>query len=346
MLLIVDYLFDWARDIYRDDVIKELRVLASGDNDAASSANYDSEIYSTLQPGTTAIPPASLSSAEKQARDVFSEYDSKFGVIRHAKFAEHRYVGLIVNKDNLETLFRSTQFTWRKQVCQALATQMSLAMVMSASEVVDLEALWCGSRPRIPANQGKESYRVVASFYSYLSPDWHIIRELFTVSIAEDCIGDLFARSGVRVISGVPTPPRNWRGESVVLLVSRLGALDPRQVLLAAINRVAARLFISQNECVLSKCDGRFRALVHFVYATFQRGVYGSDVPWLINSDKLQCWSRPQHDSFDTKNYHEQVCITSADGLVPVVAPCYPIENHEQGCFVFLSVSDWCQGAI
>lgn len=37
LLLLVDYVFDWARDIYREDIIRSLRILASGDNDTAST---------------------------------------------------------------------------------------------------------------------------------------------------------------------------------------------------------------------------------------------------------------------------------------------------------------------
>ena len=41
LLLLVDYIFDWARDIYRKDIIRELRILASGDNDAARVVGTD-----------------------------------------------------------------------------------------------------------------------------------------------------------------------------------------------------------------------------------------------------------------------------------------------------------------
>ncbi|KAF4631105.1 hypothetical protein G7Y89_g7026 [Cudoniella acicularis] len=47
LLLLVDYIFDWARDVYREDIIKELRVLASGENGNASTMYTDSDIYST-----------------------------------------------------------------------------------------------------------------------------------------------------------------------------------------------------------------------------------------------------------------------------------------------------------
>jgi len=50
LLLLVDYIFDWARDIYREDIIKELRVLASQENDRASFVYTDTDIYSAREP--------------------------------------------------------------------------------------------------------------------------------------------------------------------------------------------------------------------------------------------------------------------------------------------------------
>ena len=47
LLLLVDYVFDWARDIYREDIIKELRTLATGNNDAATVLHTDTDIFST-----------------------------------------------------------------------------------------------------------------------------------------------------------------------------------------------------------------------------------------------------------------------------------------------------------
>lgn len=47
LLLLVDYLFDWARDRYREDVIGALRIVARGESDAASGGYQDTDIFST-----------------------------------------------------------------------------------------------------------------------------------------------------------------------------------------------------------------------------------------------------------------------------------------------------------
>lgn len=42
-LLLVDYIFDWARDSYREDIIKGLRVLSSEWSDHATYPNVDTD---------------------------------------------------------------------------------------------------------------------------------------------------------------------------------------------------------------------------------------------------------------------------------------------------------------
>jgi hypothetical protein len=48
-LLLVDHIFDWARDVYQEDIIKELKVLSSGENNRASLVCTNTDIFSTRQ---------------------------------------------------------------------------------------------------------------------------------------------------------------------------------------------------------------------------------------------------------------------------------------------------------
>lgn len=44
LLLLVDYIFNWARDSYQPDILTQLRSMASGENDAASILYADTDI--------------------------------------------------------------------------------------------------------------------------------------------------------------------------------------------------------------------------------------------------------------------------------------------------------------
>jgi hypothetical protein len=44
LLLLIGYVFDWARDSYREDIIDELRVLASRGNDPIRCLDTDTDL--------------------------------------------------------------------------------------------------------------------------------------------------------------------------------------------------------------------------------------------------------------------------------------------------------------
>ncbi|SPO04779.1 uncharacterized protein DNG_07464 [Cephalotrichum gorgonifer] len=104
LLLLVDYIFDWARDSYREDIIRELRVLATGDNDAASALYPDSALLSTHQLDdvgqsieSTDQDPSDFNSF-RSAQTSFVDLDSDAGAFRHAALVESR------NKESLQAL--------------------------------------------------------------------------------------------------------------------------------------------------------------------------------------------------------------------------------------------------
>jgi hypothetical protein len=116
LLLLVDYIFDWARDAYREDIIRELRVLASGDNDTASVLGADSDIYSTRQIDILDHPGELNRDGDElekymSARETFTAIDSPAGVIRHAALVESKYCCVLVTRDNVHTLLQSLDQT-------------------------------------------------------------------------------------------------------------------------------------------------------------------------------------------------------------------------------------------
>src|SRR4051812_33362232 len=115
LLLLVDYVFDWARDIYREDVIRRLRVLASGDNDAASVLFSDTDIFSTRLVDQPEVYSSTTGNEDYQAymsaQRPFVANDSKHNVVRHATFVESRYCCVFVTRDNVRTMLQSTSQT-------------------------------------------------------------------------------------------------------------------------------------------------------------------------------------------------------------------------------------------
>ncbi|KAK7229660.1 hypothetical protein V2G26_001830 [Clonostachys chloroleuca] len=110
-LLLVDFIFDWARDTYRNDIIRLLRVLATRNNDAAINIHADTDILSTL-------PLANLDRLNKEepkedvpTKEKFIVFDSVDGRVRHATFVELRYICLVITRDNIQTFLQSIPTT-------------------------------------------------------------------------------------------------------------------------------------------------------------------------------------------------------------------------------------------
>lgn len=112
LLLLVDYIFDWARDNYRPDIIRLLRGLATGENDAASIIYADTDVYSTraenisLLANQEAESQAFIERVSRQRQ--FAALDTATCAIRHAAFVETRYRCLYITEETYDVFLRST----------------------------------------------------------------------------------------------------------------------------------------------------------------------------------------------------------------------------------------------
>ena len=142
LLLLVDYVFDWAIGVYRDYIIQELRALASGKNDAASIVYSDTDIYSTRQLEYSGIPDQE--DVEKfedyiSSQKEYTALDSAEGVVRHATFVVSRYCAVFVTPENVQTLLQSTRQTRTKQLCRLILGHMSDSITLDLPILVAME---------------------------------------------------------------------------------------------------------------------------------------------------------------------------------------------------------------
>jgi hypothetical protein len=117
--LIVDYLFDWARDIYREAIISELRNLAE---DNTTSLGNDSDVFSledrvAFGPQLPRVQEESDdedgtstkldSTVGASTQDPLKAFDSPYGVLRDARYIRSRFMALYITEDNLSALMAS-----------------------------------------------------------------------------------------------------------------------------------------------------------------------------------------------------------------------------------------------
>lgn len=123
----MDYILDWARDIYRPNILRQLKTLRSANssnlNDAMTSI-LDPDVYSIggevqawmetqdidmLQPEDL-LDPNSLDvvsvTFEEGPVDFLDQFKCSQGLVRDARIIESRLRSLYITRDNVDTLLR------------------------------------------------------------------------------------------------------------------------------------------------------------------------------------------------------------------------------------------------
>lgn len=313
LLLLVDYIFDWARDVYRDHIIQELRILASGENDAASIVYSDTDIHSTRQLEYSGVP-------DSEDVENFEEYvsnqkgyialDSAKGIVRHATFVESRYCTIFVTPDNVQTLLQSTKQTRTQQLCRYILNHMSESIMLDLPTLVAMEKQWTGnSRLSPPGYLAEMKFYSVVSCTNYLSGNWHQVRELYVVAIAEGAWATIVDASKLKKHRGKAEKPAladTATMDSMLTTLKKLQAGSLAETLLAAITRRAVKIqtifnyesfvqthrsarmsstdtsasdtsSVKTNISVPALCkavsdNGTFRDIVHYIYKFFKKG--------------------------------------------------------------------------
>ncbi len=209
LLLIIDYIFDWARDIYREGVIRSLRKLAI--SDSRSLAYQDSDILSTVTQVekwviTDQHRMESTWSEEQETagvKDALRSFDTRQGVIRDIRYIQSRFVGLHINQDNLGAFLKSTSSEKKsKQLAVSLLTHLLEGWRVKGETLTALESDWTGKDRGLEYQDQEATFLVVATVAAYLTTDWEQTRELSYIAVEEGAMDRLLKYTGLRMADG------------------------------------------------------------------------------------------------------------------------------------------------
>lgn len=280
LLLIVDYIFEWARDIYREDILNKLRIVASGENDRASVIHPDTDIMSTVtsnHPGMLDEDSCDTQDSYNQGFKAFEALDSEQGIIRHATFVQSQYRCFFVTRDNVTTMLQSTQDQVRKVLSRQIITRLQeVPLLMSWACLSMMEKEWTG-RSRISRWHHPDQIKFYTSvtYASFILPNWTQVRELSVIAVAEDAYDDLVVASMYsprRASSRPPLVISECDIDSLKTNIMRLHAGDAKHILLAAIRRICLRIGGRGSQIALVDCNAIPRDIVHYIYSNFKRG--------------------------------------------------------------------------
>jgi len=266
LLLIIDHIFDWARDQYRPSILRHIKSLSKSSSTGTMTDSDDSDIWSLRSP----VENLAKGSPREQTPDIveLSEtpeifrtsrppylLDSPRGAFRYGSTIVSEFSALLITGDSANTMLQSFATEARAK----LYARKALKALVERTEVVrltgqslgKLEHLWTGES-EIPAN----SVISATSFYTItvvkigLTADWHQVRHLCCLAVSEDAFGVLAQFSGLRHL---PKPKVfSCQQETLLDLFRVLRSASADSTLRASIRRLALGL---QVRCA-SNADG------------------------------------------------------------------------------------------
>ncbi|KAK0620777.1 hypothetical protein B0T14DRAFT_522131 [Immersiella caudata] len=211
LLLIVDYIFDWARDLYREAVIRSLRRLAI--SDSRSLAYHDSDIFSTAErvriwdvvDENADERNEELAETEQEPviSDALRAFDTRQGVIRDIRYIHSRFFGIHVTKDNLDALLNSTDSQKEsRDLATCLLSHLQEGWRVKGEVLDGIESDWTGTNRRENQSHQEATFLVIASVAAYLTPDWEQTRELSYLAVEVGALDRLLKHSGWKPAEG------------------------------------------------------------------------------------------------------------------------------------------------
>lgn len=195
LLLIVDYICDWARDIYRESIIQCLRSLAVSNS---RSLTYDTDIFSTIGRidqwnNSSESSPASelnISSLETSEMRVSAYHAGLTGhhFLRDARHIWLRFISLYITMDNLQYFIDSTTSNREfSQMRRKLQNLLGRACLVRRDSLDALELSWTGKdREDLDTQAPDEMFFMVAHMSAYMNPQWQMTLELGYIAVSVD----------------------------------------------------------------------------------------------------------------------------------------------------------------
>jgi hypothetical protein len=246
LLLIIDYIFDWARDIYRPTILKELNILSGADPSDSLSVFHDNDILSMNDGLLSWIRSASMERGFEAKDDSFAQIhslDTLNGVIRYASKIESRIYGLYLTGDSAATLLQLSQNHIDSQLfAKKIVGAFKIRPLQVTSEMLDiLEKLWTGNIQERPGTcPPTTKFLARITFTVYFNARWEQIRELSYLAVSEDGLKVLDSSCYHRgVLISESDEPTEVNIDALEEVIGKLKLASAEQNLAAAVSRLA-----------------------------------------------------------------------------------------------------------
>ncbi|KFY28868.1 hypothetical protein V493_02719 [Pseudogymnoascus sp. VKM F-4281 (FW-2241)] len=233
LLLIIDYIFDWARDIYRPSLISQLERLAKAPpedddrtrDDDITRIEADNDIFSLADPKQSLAGVKKLSvikdwgaALEHDTEIVLDEerdlkkwvtHDSKIGVFRPAYTVQNLFRCLFVTKANIDAFYSTAtnQSAKNRLAKGALYALDRHSTVLVSEDVLDtLEELWTNrARPKSAQHSVETRFFASIVYHTVVTTHWALQRIIYCL------VFDAEALNQVKSFTPRKSPPMPFK---------------------------------------------------------------------------------------------------------------------------------------
>ncbi|CZR58787.1 uncharacterized protein PAC_08679 [Phialocephala subalpina] len=215
VLLIMDYIFDWARDIYRPSILHCLGVMSHGLNDTMS-LTAESDLNSMRKHGrgddmtdvesTLDIEAFEASASGESLLDAWKKYDLKalHGVMsynwrafRSSSIIKSSFQCLYLTRDNIGNVISclaTSRSKLEKIPRDALAALRRGPMIITDRILSQMENTWTGENResrRAGAGTSDQLFCGIVHAVTISTETWELVRTIFCIAVDHDALQDI-----------------------------------------------------------------------------------------------------------------------------------------------------------
>ncbi|KAE8358633.1 hypothetical protein BDV27DRAFT_65974 [Aspergillus caelatus] len=212
LLLIIDYIFDWARDVYRQSLLAQLSSLSTeyipeSDPEILSISERCSTVLTCRSDDPVDFLPQTLPQSVVSSGDFLNLFHAA-GVVRDASVIESRFMALYITEHYVEPfrLSFASEGAYRETI-----TKISAILEDSWRLVPDtlnrIEEAW--TRTSRPAASGHAPDRssfffVRFAFRMFVASDWQPVRQLVCLATSSRAVEKLWGKGMLGVFNRCP----------------------------------------------------------------------------------------------------------------------------------------------
>ncbi|KAH8796931.1 hypothetical protein F5882DRAFT_375096 [Hyaloscypha sp. PMI_1271] len=205
LLLIIDYIYDWARDVFRPSIVSQLAMLANPTQDKGrvhdngfTTADTDSDVFSLgkqrkdIETWDAALEdPTEVMLEEELSLIKWATYDSPLGVFRPGCIVESLFRCLCITKENVDELFSTIpERRSPKKLARKAENVLNVNHVLVSEDALGrMEEIWTNrTRRRQCQDVPEKSFFATINYNVFFAGNWELKRVISCLAFDEEAL--------------------------------------------------------------------------------------------------------------------------------------------------------------